>query len=168
MGRSGLTADSGGFPKTTVRYPELLTEESRRRFSDYSLRVRKYWSSAKRRGNLVRPLNGDKPGSIRLHGVAEGVGFEPTVACATTVFKTVTIGRSVTPPRLWLGSLRRYPAAVREREQQNSSGFEHSIFGHALQDMQILQGNKWRPNDPTRCRRRYMSDVVSFVKGTTR
>ena len=29
---------------------------------------------------------------------AEGVGFEPTVACATTVFKTVTIDHSVTPP----------------------------------------------------------------------
>ncbi len=32
--------------------------------------------------------------------VAEGVGFEPTVACATTVFKTVTIGHSDTPPML--------------------------------------------------------------------
>ena len=30
--------------------------------------------------------------------VAEGVGFEPTVACATTVFKTVTIDHSDTPP----------------------------------------------------------------------
>jgi hypothetical protein len=30
--------------------------------------------------------------------VAEGVGFEPTVTCATTVFKTVTIGHSDTPP----------------------------------------------------------------------
>ncbi len=30
--------------------------------------------------------------------MAEGVGFEPTVACATTVFKTVTIGHSDTPP----------------------------------------------------------------------
>ena len=29
---------------------------------------------------------------------AEGVGFEPTVACATTVFKTVTFSRSVIPP----------------------------------------------------------------------
>ena len=30
--------------------------------------------------------------------LAEGVGFEPTVACATTVFKTVTIDHSDTPP----------------------------------------------------------------------
>ena len=30
--------------------------------------------------------------------LAEGVGFEPTVARATTVFKTVTIDRSDTPP----------------------------------------------------------------------
>jgi hypothetical protein len=26
------------------------------------------------------------------------VGFEPTVACTTTVFKTVTFSRSVIPP----------------------------------------------------------------------
>ena len=32
--------------------------------------------------------------------MAEGVGFEPTVACATTVFKTVTIDHSDTPPKL--------------------------------------------------------------------
>ncbi len=32
---------------------------------------------------------------------AEGVGFEPTVPeIETTVFKTVTISRSVTPPRI--------------------------------------------------------------------
>ena len=30
--------------------------------------------------------------------MAEGVGFEPTFARAKTVFKTVTINRSVTPP----------------------------------------------------------------------
>src|SRR5438270_7394465 len=29
---------------------------------------------------------------------AEGVGFEPTVACATTVFETVRFGRSRIPP----------------------------------------------------------------------
>ena len=33
------------------------------------------------------------------HFLAEGTGFEPAVACATTVFKTVTIVHSVTPPR---------------------------------------------------------------------
>ena len=30
--------------------------------------------------------------------MAEGVGFEPTVPCGTTVFKTVTIDHSDTPP----------------------------------------------------------------------
>lgn len=30
--------------------------------------------------------------------MAEGVGFEPTVACATTVFKTVSLGLSDIPP----------------------------------------------------------------------
>ena len=29
---------------------------------------------------------------------AEGVGFEPTVTCATTVFKTVALSRSAIPP----------------------------------------------------------------------
>ena len=31
--------------------------------------------------------------------MAEGVGFEPTFADAKTVFKTVAIDRSATPPR---------------------------------------------------------------------
>ena len=30
---------------------------------------------------------------------AEGTGFEPAVVCATTVFKTVSLSRSDTPPR---------------------------------------------------------------------
>ena len=30
--------------------------------------------------------------------MAEGVGFEPTVSCETTVFKTVAFGHSATPP----------------------------------------------------------------------
>ena len=37
---------------------------------------------------------------LHLDRVAEGVGFEPTVTCATTVFETVRFGRSRTPPRL--------------------------------------------------------------------
>jgi hypothetical protein len=32
--------------------------------------------------------------------MAEGVGFEPTVRCRTTVFKTVRLNRSRTPPSL--------------------------------------------------------------------
>ncbi len=30
--------------------------------------------------------------------MAEGVGFEPTEACASTVFKTAAFGHSATPP----------------------------------------------------------------------
>ncbi len=32
--------------------------------------------------------------------MAEGVGFEPTVAFATTVFKTASFNRSDTPPEI--------------------------------------------------------------------
>ena len=35
---------------------------------------------------------------MKLGNVAEEVGFEPTVTCATTVFKTVALIRSATPP----------------------------------------------------------------------
>lgn len=38
------------------------------------------------------------PGQGPFH-LAVGVGFEPTVTCATTVFKTVPLGRSGNPPR---------------------------------------------------------------------
>ncbi len=40
--------------------------------------------------------------------MAEGVGFEPTVPCGTTVFKTVTIGHSDTPP-MSRSTVRRFP-----------------------------------------------------------
>jgi hypothetical protein len=40
--------------------------------------------------------------------MAEGTGFEPAVACATTVFKTVTIDHSDTPPML-RSTVRRFP-----------------------------------------------------------
>ena len=39
-----------------------------------------------------------RPKAQRVRELAEGVGFEPTVACATTVFKTVPLNRSGTPP----------------------------------------------------------------------
>lgn len=45
---------------------------------------------------------------------AVGVGFEPTVTCATTVFKTVPLGRSGNPP------VRRPPGA--ERVQRTGPG----------------------------------------------
>ncbi len=36
--------------------------------------------------------------------MAEGVGFEPTEACTSTVFKTVAIDRSATPPGVTLAA----------------------------------------------------------------
>src|SRR5947209_20105728 len=50
-----------------------------------------------------RPFSGwirPREGSIHPENGsgAEGVGFEPTVACATTVFETVRFGRSRIPP----------------------------------------------------------------------
>src|SRR5450432_4165672 len=39
----------------------------------------------------------------RAMPVAEGVGFEPTVTCATMVFETIRFGRSRIPPRTILG-----------------------------------------------------------------
>lgn len=35
---------------------------------------------------------------IRVQPMAEGVGFEPTVACATHAFQACRFGRSRTPP----------------------------------------------------------------------
>ena len=35
--------------------------------------------------------------------MAEGVGFEPTVGCPTSVFKTDAIDHSATPPVMWWG-----------------------------------------------------------------
>ena len=35
-----------------------------------------------------------------LESLAEGEGFEPPVSFPTTVFKTVTFGRSVSPPNV--------------------------------------------------------------------
>ena len=43
--------------------------------------------------------------------MAEGTGFEPAVACATTVFKTVTFNHSVTPPQLRSTEKRSLPNA---------------------------------------------------------
>ena len=36
--------------------------------------------------------------NVYTNRVAEGVGFEPTEACASTVFKTAAFVRSATPP----------------------------------------------------------------------
>ena len=43
--------------------------------------------------------------------MAEGVGFEPTVPCGTTVFKTVTIDHSDTPPRVKLSGRQPYKSS---------------------------------------------------------
>ena len=41
-----------------------------------------------------------RPTYITLTGLAEGVGFEPTRACALPVFKTGAINHSTTPPSI--------------------------------------------------------------------
>lgn len=43
-----------------------------------------------------RPRERERPFDLQ----AVGVGFEPTVTLATTVFKTVPLGRSGNPPRI--------------------------------------------------------------------
>src|SRR5262249_5677350 len=54
-----------------------------------------------RQGAVTRSRRRSKrsPGpEARASLVAEGVGFEPTVACATMVFETIRFGRSRIPP----------------------------------------------------------------------
>ena len=50
--------------------------------------------------------------------MAEGVGFEPTVTCATMVFETIRFGRSRTPPSLLIlvcGSAPTFSEVVRQQ-----------------------------------------------------
>ena len=66
---------------------------------------------------------------LTARAVAEGVGFEPTVTCATMVFETIRFGRSRIPPG---GMLRdRQRSACEERgEQRPALGGPHA--GHDL------------------------------------
>ncbi|MEO0049257.1 MAG: hypothetical protein RL556_589 [Actinomycetota bacterium] len=54
--------------------------------------------------------------------MAEAVGFEPTKACTSLVFKTSSIGRSDRPPRTSL--------QVFAREENSFEALQHS--GHAI------------------------------------
>ena len=56
--------------------------------------------AARSSGNKKRPRS---MSGGRIYAMAEEVGFEPTVPCGTTVFKTAAFNHSAIPP----GSLRR-------------------------------------------------------------
>ena len=59
----------------------------------------------------------------RLLGVkAEGEGFEPPVSFPTTVFKTVTFGRSVSPPGAFLQLLYQLRASAGNFVNQRGLG----------------------------------------------
>ena len=53
--------------------------------------------------------------------VAEGVGFEPTVTCATMVFETIRFGRSRIPPGEMLCAVDAYLAETRQRRPAKKS-----------------------------------------------
>ena len=61
-----------------------------------NLAIRAEWSRAGGQGRVGPAL--ERAGGRVGRQVAEGVGFEPTEACASLVFKTSTFVRSVTPP----------------------------------------------------------------------
>lgn len=44
-------------------------------------------------------INNERVENLASKRLADGVGFEPTDACASAVFKTATINRSDTHPR---------------------------------------------------------------------
>src|SRR2546421_11968777 len=53
---------------------------------------------------------------------AEGVGFEPTEACASMIFKTIPFGRSGIPPVLRLGPARLYVVEAAQGDQHFRHG----------------------------------------------
>jgi hypothetical protein len=66
---------------------------------------------AKAMGDYERPETGsNKILPLTCDFVAEGVGFEPTVTCATMVFETIRFGRSRIPPGEMLGDRQRLSA----------------------------------------------------------
>ena len=64
----------------------------------------------------------DRAAPRRGAALAEGVGFEPTEACASLVFKTSTFVRSVIPPGRALGARRRTQYVVRRTGRSLDSG----------------------------------------------
>src|SRR4029078_12164646 len=57
---------------------------------------------------------------------AEGVGFEPTVTCATMVFETIRFGRSRIPPRRDSTGSGTAPRSEEAREQVTALVSAHS------------------------------------------
>src|SRR5262245_39582176 len=97
--------------------------------------------------------------------MAEGVGFEPTVPCSTTVFKTAALNHSATPPRSKTISytIRGKCASVLRsylRSYRSAGGPFSSVDGRnpiksarkvagtrpylAIQAIQGMQGEMWR------------------------
>ena len=73
----------------------------------------------------LRPLQGVLAFGPLARGLAEGVGFEPTVALATAVFKTAAIVHSATPPQA---------AIVSPHDLTPSTGAVSSVTGPVLRN----------------------------------
>lgn len=74
--------------------------------------------------------------------MAEGVGFEPTVTCATPVFKTGALNRSATPPR--------QPASALACQRLWTSGF--TVFRFRASTWLGSPGNATTPMHQTHSR----------------
>src|SRR5436305_2696629 len=72
----------------------------------------------------------DRLSTPRMVVRAEGVGFEPTVACATTVFETVRFGRSRIPPST------RLPAALGGEE--GAEQLRHALALDTRGDLDLM------------------------------
>ena len=59
-------------------------------------------------------------------GMAEGVGFEPTEACTSAVFKTTAFVHSATPPQLNLSAI---PELAVDRVKTKCSRTSRSLSG---------------------------------------
>ena len=73
-------------------------------------------------GRLRRPVlrartafSSHRKASSRLRRKTEGVGFEPTETCASSVFKTDALNRSATPPLRSKGKIIRRPRGCPSR-----------------------------------------------------
>ena len=65
--------------------------------------------------------------------LAEGVGFEPTVTCATTVFKTAPLNRSGTPPSAF-SRIRSRLSVVAVRCRQNDCNVFETLAPEAVHE----------------------------------
>ena len=93
------------------------------------------------------------PGSIREMGecheigpdarsgpMAEGVGFEPTVTCATMVFETIRFGRSRTPPGRVRTAVRRLVPAASAAARRRTRGAAPRTRRRARRDARRPRG----------------------------